>query len=194
MSRGLSGQQVAAAAAPHRKAVALVEAFYDSGTLRLAMCDWDIVAAGNTYVRVGPLLTIEKPRENAQSIEGLQFTLSGIDPAIIAIATEEPYQGRIVRLLKVFLDPDSNQAIGNPKVWFPGRIRSQNVAEQNDKAVVTVLAEHYDAELDRASPARLSDAEQKRRFPGDRGCEIVGLMVERTLVWPSKLALQNANR
>jgi hypothetical protein len=190
MSRGLTTGQTNAIAQPHVAVVPLLEMIFDSGTLRLALNSFDIVSGGNTYVATGPVLSVQKVSESASSIEGVQFTMSGLDPAIIALATQEPYQGRIARLLKAYVDPSTNQVIGNPLAFFPGRMRSMSISETNSKAAVTLTVEHFDAEFDRPWPLRFSNTDQQRLFPGDRGCEYAEQMTEKSLVWPAKEALR----
>lgn len=186
MSRGLDSSQLAAAAAPQRIAIPLIEMFFDSGTLRMALCQFDIIYGPDTYTAIGPFSTLDALTESSVSTEGLRLKLNGIDPAVIAIATSEPYRGRIARLLKAYLDPDTNTVISVPRVQFPGRIHTMLIDEQNDKCDVTVTIEHYDAELARPTPLRLNDSDQQRLYPGDRGCEYVETMVEKQIVWPSK--------
>lgn len=188
MSRGLSTPQVAAAAGVHRQSVALVEAFFDSGTLRLAIAPWAIVSGGNSYVAAGPLLRIKEVTESTGSVEGMEFTLSGMPPEIIAIATAEPYRGRVIRLLKAYLNADTNQTIGTAITQFVGRMHSMKIGEKNDSCEVIVTAEHYEAELTRATPLRLNDADQQRLYPGDLGCSLAEMMVETQIIFPSKEA------
>lgn len=188
MSRGLSTPQVAAAAGVHRQPVALIEAFFDSGTLRLAIAPWAITSGGNSYVATGPLLRVKETTESSSSIEGLEFTLSGMPPEIIAIATAEPYRGRVIRLLKAYLNADTNQTIGTAITQFVGRMHSMKIGEKNDSCEVIVTAEHYEAELTRATPLRLNDADQQRLYPGDLGCSLAEMMVETQIIFPSKEA------
>lgn len=187
MTRGLSGAQITAAAATHRQTVGLVEALFDSGALRLALSPWDVYAAPYTYTAAS-ILTVREARESATSVEGLEFVLTGLDPAIITIATSEPYRGRVVRLLKGYVDPANNQLIGTPVVFFLGRMQNMVIAESNETATVTVYAEHYDAELDRPMPLRYSDADQQRLYPGDLGCQYAAQTTEKTVIFPSKEA------
>jgi hypothetical protein len=190
VSRGLSTGQAALSTGIHRVTIPLVEMLFDSGTLRLALNQWDVNSGGTIYIGTGPLLKVEKIPENATSIEGIQFTMSGLDPAIFALATQEPYQGRIARVLKGYADPNTYQLIGAPVVRFPGRMRSFSIIETNNQATVTLAIEHFDAEFARPWPFRYSNSDQQRAFPGDKGCEYVEQMTERTIVWPSKEALR----
>ena len=121
---------------------------------------------------------------------GLSLTMTGLDPAIIDIATQEPHRGRIARLLKAFINPDTNAVISTPKVHFIGRIQSMPITEKNDSCTVSILTEHYELELSRQSPLRYNNADQQRLYPGDRGCEYAETLTEKTIVWPSRETLQ----
>lgn len=190
MTRGLTTQQQQAAAAGHRAIAALIDIAFASGTLSLAIGPSDIVVGAQTYFATGQLLNIERVRESASSREGLQFILSGLDPTIVVIANQEAYRGKIVRLLKAFFDPDTNIGIGSPNVTWIGRIRAMQTSDDNSQAAVTVMAEHFETELTRASPTRLNDADQQRFFPGDLGCQYAEETVNKDIVFPSKEALR----
>lgn len=187
MSRGLSTAQLAAAAATTRSAVHLVDMFFNSGTLRLARSQWDITHGGNTYVGVS--MDIEQLREAAGSIEGAKFSLTGLDPAMMTIADQENYRGRIAVLSKAYINPDTRAVIGDPVMIFIGRMKAMPSQETNSQADIAVIAEHYDAELGRAAPMRLNDSDQQRLYPGDLGCQHAEAMVEKNLVWPAREAL-----
>lgn len=186
--RGLTGNQLAAVAAGHRIIVPLVEFYFDSGLLLLTMGPWDITTPTGTYVHAGPLLYIKQPTEQIGSSQGLEIGMSGLDTSVITLATTEPYMGRTVRLLKAYLDPNSNAVIDSPKAWFIGRMRSMTITEDNTMASVAVQAEHYEVELTRAAPLRYTDADQQRLHPGDRGCEWAASTANTTIIWPSKQA------
>jgi hypothetical protein len=200
MSRGLTSTEQSLVAASHRISIALVELNFRSGTLRLAMSPWDISDGTNVWVATGALLRIDPPRESASSTEGLQFTMSGLVQTILTLADTENYQGRLVRLLKAHVDPNTNQIASSggspipPKEWFIGRMRRMNTEDLNSRVTVTLVAEHYEAELGRANPVRMNDANQQRRAPGDRGFEFVEEMTEIKLSWPDRNALIKASR
>ncbi|MCX5592792.1 hypothetical protein [Alcaligenes endophyticus] len=189
MSRGLSTAQRAAAIAPHRMAIALVEMHFKAGLLSLALSPWDVVHAGLTYQRTGQLLKIEAAHESSKSFEGIRMTMSGLDTTIMTLAADEPYRGRLIRILKAFVDPDSGELIGTPVVQFVGRIRSMPIQETNETCTVSVLAEHYEAELQRAAPLRLNNADQQRFYPGDKGAEYADQLEDKAVVWPAREAL-----
>lgn len=186
MSRGLDGAQLAAAAASHRIAVPLIEMYFHSGTLRITLCPWSITVGADTYASA-VVVQFRQLHESVNSIEGIEFTANGLDPAVMTLATMEPNKGRgrLVRLLKAYLHPDTHALIGAPKVVNDYRIRSIPIQETNSECKLTIIAEHYDAELGRAAPTRLNDSDQQRFFPGDLGCQYAEQMVEKIIVWPS---------
>jgi hypothetical protein len=188
MSRGLSSGQIAATTAPHRQIVPLVELFFQSGTLQLALSPFDYTGLSGTYIHTGPLAYIKPASESSSSQEGLELGMTGLDTAIFTLAATEPYRGRIVRLLKGYLNPTDNSPIGEPTVVFVGRMVNMNISEDNGSAAVAILVEHYEIELTRPAPIRWSDADQQRLFPSDLGCQYAAATSEKTVVWPSKLA------
>jgi hypothetical protein len=190
MSRGLTSPQLAAVAASHRVVVPALEMMFDSGALRLALCPWEIVAGIGTFQQTGDALNIEAIEESSSGMPGLRFTMSGLNPDIITIATAEPYRGRLVRLYKAYLDSETHALVGTMRLQWVGRMRNIPITETNSTCTVTVDAENYDLALTRAMPRRWNDADQQRRFPGDRGCEYAAQMTEKFLPFPAKEALR----
>lgn len=189
MTRGLTNPELTAVTAAHRAVAPCIEALFDSGPLRLTLAPWHLTFGGNTFIAAGPLLSIKEVRESTGSVEGLEFSLTGLDPAVLTIATQEPYRGRIVRLMKGIFNVSNNTLVAPPRTWFPGRLKSMLITETNRVCTISVVAEHFEAALGRAAPLRLNDSDQQRLYPGDRGCEWVEAMTEKNIVWPSREAL-----
>jgi hypothetical protein len=187
MGRGMTAAQIAAVSGPNRVAVPLVEMLFDSGPVRLAYHPWNIVVGANTFIGIGALAELEQLRESAVSLEGFEFSISGLDTAALTIAAQEPYRGRIVRLYKAIIDPEAyGTVVGSPIPKFAGRIRNMIIIEENSKCDIGVKVEHYEAELYRSAPLRLNDADQQRLFPGDLGAQHAEVMIDREIVWPAK--------
>jgi hypothetical protein len=191
MTRGLSTSQINASASGHRVVAPLMEMYFDSGTLRLAAFRWNVTSGADTYIAAA--VRIGEARESAGSREGLEVSLSGLDPAIIAIATAEPYQGRVFKLLKGYMQPDSNGIIDTARVSFVGRMRNMIIGEDNKSAQVTLICEHYDVELQRPNAIRYSDAAQQKLYPGDLGCQYAAANSDKLVIWPSAKAQRYGN-
>jgi hypothetical protein len=189
--RGLSVNQINASASGHRVVAPLIEMLFDSGTLHLAAFRWNVTDGPITYTAAN--LIIAEARESAGSREGLEVSLSGLDPAVIALAVSEPYQGRVIRLLKGYIQPDSNGLIDVARVCFLGRMRNMTIIEDNNKAQVTVSCEHYEVELQRPNPLRYTDAAQQDLYPGDLGCQYSAVNADKQVVWPSAKAQRYGN-
>ena len=184
--RGLDVNQINASLSGHRVVAPLIDMFFDAGTLRLTPWRWDIVVGANTYTRAA--VSLEKVRESATSSEGYTLSMNGLDPAVMAIATQVDWNGRTCTLSKAYVHGDTNQLIGTPKNFFVGRMRNYVISEDNNQAAVTVFVEHFDVELESPAPLRLSDADQQRLFPGDLGCQYSAQNSDKSVVWPSKEA------
>lgn len=189
MTRGLSSAQLTAAAARHVAAVALVELHFDSGAIYMALAPWSITYGDDTYYHTGPLASVRALAEAGASFEGIELAMTGLEPAVLGYAATEPYRGRLVRLLKGYLDPQTHALIGPPVVQFIGRMQAMSITETNGTCTAALVAEHYEAELQRPAPLRLNDADQQRLYPGDLGCEFAEEMVEKELIWPAREAL-----
>lgn len=188
MSRGLTSAQTAAVVLPHRQIFPLIELYFTSGTLLLALGPWDYTSLSGTYIHTGPAAYIKPASESASSQEGLEVGMSGLDTGILQLATTENYRGKIGRILKAYIAVDSNAPIGQPIPWFVGRMKSMTITEDNTTANVAILLEHYEAELSKPAPLRYSDADQQRLHPGDLGCQYAASTANATVVWPSKAA------
>lgn len=182
MTRDRSPTLQAADTARHAGRAMLLELNFDSGVLRLCMGPRNVTVGADVYTATGSLLTIDKSDEAADGTEGLNFSLSALDPAVMLLVESEPYRGRVVRLMEQRYDED-DQAVDDPQVEYVGRMTSM-IPQEDPKSrtfTVSVQTEHFDVEANRSVNLRFSDAEQRRRFPDDRGAEYVTSMTERVL-------------
>lgn len=181
--RARSGTLQAADSAAHSGVAMLVEAAFAGGTLRLALASRDITDGADTYTATGAFLQLDASQESVDGTEGLTISLSGLDPAVFALVVSEPYKGVVVRILEQRFDAD-HQAVEAPTVEFPGRIVAMSSSENPRDRTHTVVMqlEHFDAESRRSVNLRFSDAEQRRRYPDDKGAEYVTSLTERVLV------------
>lgn len=179
MTRGRTLAQTTADTAAHAGSVALLELLFDSGALRLALGPWSIVVDGNTYIPTGPLLSVDANTESADGTEGLSFTMSGLASGVFDLVVSEPYSGRLVRLLEQRYDA-ADQPVGTATVEYIGRMKLMTSTEEPEsgKHTVTVQTEQFDADGRRPRPLRYSDAEQRRRYPLDKGAEYATAMTE----------------
>lgn len=168
--------------------VLLFDVEFASGTNRLWTGRGSRRFGGQVYDGSGILL----------GIEGLQAAINGAAPETIfsLAATDElariallefkaEARGRRVYVSLQFLQPGSEQALGEPWRIWSGLILSVSyqAAPQGDLRL-SVKAEALTSLRSRPRNIMLSDAEQKRRYPGDRGLEFVTSVRRKEILWP----------
>lgn len=188
MSRGLTSQQLTAAQQSNTVVVQLVSVQFASGSLNLCTGGSDITVGGITYTAARGLL-ITPQAESADSTEGIQFSISGVEADIIAIAAGEPYFKRPVYLYELWLNEATMQPIGEPRLEWPGRLTALSLEEAGAAVQVSGSAEHFDAEDGRARTLHYNSASQAMIDPADTAFARVEQMAELVLVWPAKEAL-----
>lgn len=122
------------------------------------------------------------------------FTLSGIDAQMMRLARDEfeaEVAGRPVRALIQFFGVDDPEDPGNQRVLdapypvWAGRCLSPSFTlDEEGNRSVSIEAESLFSLRSRPQFSMYTDADQQRRFPGDRGFEFVGSLVNKTVTWP----------
>lgn len=115
------------------------------------------------------------------------FRLSGVDAALVpaALASATEVKGRDVTVYLQFFD-DEQQTLDEPFSIYAGTLDVMRInAQGSELRTIEVTAETLFAR--RAMPpwGYLTDRDQQKLFPGDRGLEHVPFMISRTVNWPS---------
>ena len=180
--RNLTSAAASALAAGHVRAVVFVEMDFPSGFLRMNNSAQNIDWNGHTWYGVGRLGSIDAIGEGMTlEARGLRFAVTGIDPAHVAVALGQQYQGRSC---KVWLSPlDQGYApVADPVLVFSGRLDTMDV-ELGVTATIAVSAESRLADWDRPRVRRYNAEDQSITDPTDKGFEFVPQMVEKQIRW-----------
>jgi hypothetical protein len=95
MTRSATAAALAAMEAEHVPMLAFVEMQFASGTVRVCNAFESVPWNGFTWLGLGNLGTIEPIEESTElQMSGIGLQLSGVNPALIATALGEQYQGR----------------------------------------------------------------------------------------------------
>lgn len=167
MSRDITVAALAALEAENLRPVLLVELAFASGTIRMSNLDLTVTWDSEDWLglgRIGKIAAIEE--SEAIQAHGIVLTATGIDPAIVAIALGEHYQGRRVRIwLGLF---DANYAvIADPVLIYRGRMDTMRVVN-GQEATVQIACEGRLADFARARIRRYNSADQQIVHPDDR--------------------------
>ena len=153
-----------------------VELLFDSGPLRLWTGLEDKVIGGNTYTATGTLLGISGVEEASDlSAKGINLTLSGVDPQLVSIALQEPYQNRPVTV---------SLGSGNQTIQvFSGFMDVMTISDSGDTCEISISCESILITLDRITPLRYTQEIQQARYTGDTFFSYVADLADKTIVW-----------
>jgi len=182
--RTLSTPALAALQARTVPAAVLIEMDLTSA-LNLCTSNINLVVSGTTYYGTRGLGRIGAAQNTPAEVRNLSFELSGVPSDIVALALNEPVQGKAVRLKLALLDPTSFAVLDAQPFW-QGLLDTMNIADNTSGATITVTAEHAGIDLTRPASSFYTDAEQQALNPGDRFFQYTSTQVDQRIVWPDK--------
>ncbi len=183
MSRDLEPDIVTEVTAPQLNPIMLFDFIFDTSPVRFWTGLGDIDFDGNTYAGSGQIVGISDYEEQ-QNLEarGLTFNASGIPSSILAVALDEPYQGRVCRAYFGALT-DSGTLIADPYQMFSGFMDVMEIVESNETCAINISAENKMIILTRSKERRYTPEDQKQLYPGDLGMDFVPTLQDKEIVW-----------
>lgn len=179
MSRDIAAVLESALAAEVVEPFFAVELLFDSGALRFWTGVGPRTINGNEYLGTGSLLGISEIRETAEiAAAGATLTLSGIPSELLSMALSEPYQNRPCRIHFGMVGDEADMA-----EVFSGRMDQLTIEEGAETSTIQLSVENRLVDLERPRVRRYTSADQKSRFPGDRGLEFVETIQDRDIFW-----------
>jgi hypothetical protein len=177
-----------------------IEFLLDSGPVRLWSGYGETVYAGKTFHGAGDLLSISAIEETADlSAKGISASINGLDAALIDKALSEPYQGRECNLYMVlgnngFLQKQDDDYLlqeASDKIaledglleLFSGEIDVMAIQLSGETCNINVTAESIMIRLKRPAVLRLTDEDQRSRYPDDLGFKYIESLQDRELLW-----------
>jgi hypothetical protein len=181
----------------------------ESGPLYLWTGLGDLTIGDITYTGTGSMLQISDVKETADiAAAGATLTISGIPTEILALALQEPYQGRLCYLkfgmigankdflLKQdgsFLLLENSSSIdistGDPDALtdlFVGYMDQMNIDEGPETSVIGLAVESKLIDLERPRIQRYTSASQKARYAGDLAFDFIPDLQDKPLSWGRK--------
>jgi hypothetical protein len=121
---------------------------------------------------------VEEPRFGQAS--AVKVTLSGANRAFFASvhANARDIEGRDALLYWAAFDAETQEVIIGPKLLFPGKLSSPTLRWAGlGLRTVSVTIESIWSSQNYSFGGRWTDADQRRRYPGDKGLQYVGISV-----------------
>ena len=160
-----------------------VEIEFSDGILRCWTGYGTLTADGQEWEGIGQVLGISEATEAADlAANGITVTLSGLDTSVLSAILNENYKLRPLSIYVGALD-DDNVPVSSLYKTFDGRMDTVNIQEDGEKVTLSINAESRLIDLNRPRTRKLTDAEQKSRYPGDDSLAQVALLADRQLDW-----------
>lgn len=186
------GSQQAALDSGTYNPVWFVELEFSGGPVN--MCTWgeDITTGGRTYAGLGGILTVGPVKEkDGSGLEKLSLSIP-LRPEYTALALGdvENYRNKPARLRLGLLDA-TMQLQGGLKLRFDGVMEPINISRQSAKEgsstgkIEMPLSRSGMGRSRRADGARMTDAQQQQRYPGDTGLRYMRGLIEKPALWLS---------
>lgn len=181
MTRLLDSALAALLSASTLKPIFLFAGYFDSGTLRLWTGYGSLQALGHTWTNTGDFGGVSLVSESTEiRADGVRFVLSGMDPALVSIAEDEPYQNRKCELYLGALT-DAGEVVGDPVLLFRGRMDVIRAVEGSETSTLELTAEHELAILQRPRVRRNTPEDLKLDYPDDTFFDYVAALQDREI-------------
>lgn len=139
---------------------------------------------GVEFVGLGNLGSISGLDESSElNPAEYQITLSGIPDEILEAATRMSYLNYDATVWMLLLDED-HQVIGDPMIWSKGLTDGASIAYGNQSSV-TIQVRNRLVDWQRPRIERYTDADQKAKYPDDKGFEFVAEIASKEVEWPA---------
>jgi hypothetical protein len=183
--------------APVRGACLLIEMDFVSGLQRLTTYSNSVVSGAYTYVGLGNIINVSQIKESEDTTtEKLEIAIAVTNSAMLALAIGQAsdYRNRSVRLYLQLLT-ETGVAAGASVLRYSGYMdslvieRSRADPKSGGSGGGYIKFRCSKSGLSRSrrfDGLRLTDAQQRQRFPGDKGLEYVNAIIEKPPVWLSR--------
>ena len=145
-----------------------------------------------TYLGLGNLLDISDVAESAETkATGLNIQVGGLNSDILSTSLTQTQQGIVVNVYFGVLTTTSNAIaiVDTPYQIFSGFIYSMVLEESGDSSTLTFTVENKLVTLERPIDRRYTDQDQQNLFIGDKGCEFVTSLQDKSVAWGAGVQL-----
>ena len=137
-----------------------------------------------TYEGIGDFggITGDVRESISSSPNGVQLSLTGVDPAYVSQALTDDYHRRDVELLFGF-DDEQGELLDDPVILWSGYMDHVIITLGQQMAELTLICESRGTNGAGASGLRFTDEDKQAVNPGDRVAEYLYRMMDLVLKW-----------
>lgn len=184
MSRTMDSTMQAALASNYLRLAIFAQLQFVSSTEYVWSGRGSINWNGETWQGVGDLGAISAISEDSSlTAQGLTISLSGIDPTLLTEALTEIQQGLPAQLWLVLADEQCNPI--DSILCYAGRMDQPTIDEGTDTATISIAIENRLSDLQRAQFRRLTDQDQRLKYPNDDGFRFINQLQDWNGSWGS---------
>lgn len=136
---------------------------------------------GQIWEGLGQLGSVSDIERSGTAADTVTLTLSGVDPGLSAGAlhASADSKGRFARVFEQFYDVDTRQPVEKPVCYFLGRMDVTRIKADGPgtRSIIMTLESVFLLKR-RPALAFLSDTDQRKLHPGDRGAEQIPALVQ----------------
>jgi len=155
-----------------------------SAPVRICSSSMNITYAGDVYLGIGDLGTVDEVDDSPGEYKALRFALNGVRNEYLAIVLAENIRDKPCSLRMAVLHPDTHALLDAPLVWT-GTLDQMPLTIGKETTTISVTAEHRGATYARPKPLRYIDSDQQRLYPGDTSMRFVESQSNHQDVWPA---------
>lgn len=155
-----------------------------SSSLNLCTANIDLTLLGVVYSGLKGLGKIDVIQNTPAEIKQIKFELTGVPSTSIALALNEPVQGKAVRIKLGIFDPATYAVLDVVNCWA-GSLDAMSITDSAGGAIISVTAEHVGIDLTRPSTSLYTDSEQQALHAGDLFLQYTSQQVEQQIIWPA---------
>lgn len=145
-----------------------------------------IELGGESWLGTGELVSLSALTQSMQDIAvPITFKLSGVDDEIAALAAAEANEikGRAVTLYMQFFGSDL-KPLDTPAAIWSGSMDRLEFDGAVDAQSFTLVCEGLFTNRSKAPFSLLTDLDQRKLYPGDKGLQHVAGLQEKLISWP----------
>lgn len=138
----------------------------------------NVRGADQVFAGTGALLNIAAAEEVGDlSAKAMTISLTGLDPSIISIAMQEPYQRRKARVYM------GEKGVPSVVEIFSGQMDTMQITDEPDMSTVVMTIESKLVELERSRNWRYTDESHKSRHSDDTFFSYVQSIQDQQVAW-----------
>lgn len=137
---------------------------------------------GQTWLGVGSMGEIGPIQADAKgSVPSLELSLLGLEPEMLAAATNQLFRGRGGRVWLACFD-DNMTMQGEPALYFAGEISGMRLVDGPERRIQVTIDSRM-AILKKNKPRYRTDEDQQRRQSGDLFFNFTPAVTNKTIYW-----------